>query len=393
MPDSLFASLTSMLDKRHMGEIAVSLGEPEPSVSRGMQASIAAILSSVVDTAGNPSEVQQLLDHASNTCGDVSWSSVVRAVSDSNSPLIACGLRLLPSLFGSEETTIMTAVSRETGLRSISTSTLMAMAAPMVMSFLSRQAREIGIDGLCRALQQESSDFREALPAGLREMFTAGSTARYTVSPVVAQAVRKEQSNTPWLAALGIAALIPALIWVFNHTRRPGIGEYSSMATGSASRVAPDLGTFVTRKLPNGVELRVPENGVESLLLVFLQDPRRSVNENSRFDFDRLLFNSGSTRLQPASQEQIDNIAAILKAYPKVRMKVDGYTDNIGSPAQNLRLSQGRAEAVVSDLEAKGVSPNRLTAEGYGEKYPIADNSTEEGRARNRRVSMRVTQK
>jgi OOP family OmpA-OmpF porin len=393
MSDSLLASLTSVLDKRHLGEIAVSLGEPEPSIVRGMQASIAAILSSVADKAGNPSEVQQLLDHASNTCGDVSWSMVARAVSDSNSPVIACGLRLLPSLFGSEETTIMNALSRETGLRSISTSTLMAMAAPMVMSFLSRRAREIGIDGLCRALQQESSDLREALPPGLREMFEAGTTGSHTVSPVVAQSVRKESSNTPWLAALGIAALVPAVIWVFNHTRRPAIGEYSSMSTGSASRVAPDLGSFVTRRLPNGVELKAPENGVESQLLAFLQDPRRSVSENARFDFDRLVFDAGSTRLQPASQEQIDNIAAILKAYPDVRMRVEGYTDNVGSSSQNLKLSQGRADAVVSELVEQGIPPDHLAAESYGDQYAIADNSTEEGRARNRRVSMRVTQK
>ena len=97
--------------------------------------------------------------------------------------------------------------------------------------------------------------------------------------------------------------------------------------------------------------------------------------------------------LRPGSQEQLNNIAAILAAYPNVRMKVVGYTDNVGSADQNLQLSRDRANTVVAELIRRGISPDRLVATGYGEQYPIAGNSTEEGRARNRRVSMQVTQK
>jgi K(+)-stimulated pyrophosphate-energized sodium pump len=74
-------------------------------------------------------------------------------------------------------------------------------------------------------------------------------------------------------------------------------------------------------------------------------------------------------------------------------MTVVGYTDNVGSSEQNRQLSQARANAVVVELVRKGTSAERLTAEGYGERDPVAGNSTEEGRAQNRRVSIGVSQK
>jgi outer membrane protein OmpA-like peptidoglycan-associated protein len=73
-------------------------------------------------------------------------------------------------------------------------------------------------------------------------------------------------------------------------------------------------------------------------------------------------------------------------------LDIAGFTDNVGSAAANLRLSQKRAGNVVAQLVNKGVPRDRLTSEGYGEEDPIADNSIEHGRAQNRRVAMRVAQ-
>ena len=74
-------------------------------------------------------------------------------------------------------------------------------------------------------------------------------------------------------------------------------------------------------------------------------------------------------------------------------VKVGGYTDNVGDPAANLKLSQERAQNTMNALAALGVEKVRIEAEGYGEQHPVADNSTDEGRQRNRRIDIRVTKK
>ena len=90
----------------------------------------------------------------------------------------------------------------------------------------------------------------------------------------------------------------------------------------------------------------------------------------------------------PASQPQVDQVLALLQADPSLTLAVEGHTDNTGSAARNRALSQARARAVVAALAAKGIDAARLSAAGFGQDTPIADNATEEGRAKNRRVEL-----
>ena len=99
-----------------------------------------------------------------------------------------------------------------------------------------------------------------------------------------------------------------------------------------------------------------------------------------------ITFEFNKATLKPESFPVLDSIAEILLKNPKIKVEIQGHTDNIGSEKYNLKLSQKRAEAVREYLIFKGVAPERLIAKGYGESKPIADNGTEEGRALNRRV-------
>lgn len=101
-------------------------------------------------------------------------------------------------------------------------------------------------------------------------------------------------------------------------------------------------------------------------------------------------FEHNSAQLTTASREVLDGIAADLKKYPRLRIELQGHTDSSGSDQYNLNLSQQRAESVYAHLLRAGVPVQQLTAKGYGELEPIADNTTAEGRAANRRVVMRV---
>jgi len=99
-------------------------------------------------------------------------------------------------------------------------------------------------------------------------------------------------------------------------------------------------------------------------------------------------FDSGTATIRPDSARVLDDAAAALQLAAGLRVEVAGHTDSSGTPEGNLKLSQERAEAVRGALVARGVPAARLTAKGYGQTVPIADNRTEEGRAKNRRVEL-----
>jgi outer membrane protein OmpA-like peptidoglycan-associated protein len=103
-------------------------------------------------------------------------------------------------------------------------------------------------------------------------------------------------------------------------------------------------------------------------------------------------FKKGKSEIDPACDPTMRYIAKLVKESPGFHVQVDGHTDNVGKPENNRKLSQARAEAVVKYLTGKkGVDPGRLSAKGWGDTQPIADNKTDKGRAKNRRVDFTVT--
>ena len=131
---------------------------------------------------------------------------------------------------------------------------------------------------------------------------------------------------------------------------------------------------------------------MESRLLVFIRNPFNYIDQVRCLDFDRLVFKADSAQLRPQAREQLCNIPAILKAYPYCQIIVEACTDNIGDSQHNLRFSQTRANRVVAELTGLGIALDRLKAQGYGDQCPVTDNSTLEGRAKSRRISVRMIQ-
>lgn len=99
-------------------------------------------------------------------------------------------------------------------------------------------------------------------------------------------------------------------------------------------------------------------------------------------------FDTGKSTIKPESSTIIDQIVQMLNANPGLKISVEGHTDNVGNPKSNKMLSNERAKAVVRAIVAQGIDAKRLSALGHGQDKPIADNRTEEGRAKNRRVEL-----
>lgn len=99
-------------------------------------------------------------------------------------------------------------------------------------------------------------------------------------------------------------------------------------------------------------------------------------------------FDTDRTAIKPDSQPLLAEVVKLLQGNPGLRLTIEGHTDDAGTPAHNQTLSLGRANAVMGQLIAQGIDPARLQARGFGQTRPIADNATEDGKAKNRRVEL-----
>jgi outer membrane protein OmpA-like peptidoglycan-associated protein len=104
-----------------------------------------------------------------------------------------------------------------------------------------------------------------------------------------------------------------------------------------------------------------------------------------------VLFDLNRAELKPAAEQTIARLAEFMSTYENRRVSVEGYTDSTGAESYNQELSERRAEAVRDALVARGISPNRIETQGFGEQYPVASNDTASGRQQNRRVEIVIS--
>jgi outer membrane protein OmpA-like peptidoglycan-associated protein len=172
------------------------------------------------------------------------------------------------------------------------------------------------------------------------------------------------------------------------------VTDLEAKAKAAKAEPAPALASFA-RKLSTGYEVKAAADGIEHDLIDFVEDSKKAVSKDTWFNFDKLTFKTGGAEIDmDKSKIQLENVTEILKAFPKLKLKIGGYTDNTGAADANKKISQQRAEAVKKALVAAGVDAKRLEAEGYGPAHPVcAANDTDECKAKNRRIAVRATEK
>ena len=223
---------------------------------------------------------------------------------------------------------------------------------------------------------QEQKKYSDAIaPAGFISQLTHEERSSFYPGVEVANTQRKKW---PWILLAALLALL--LLFILRSCG-------SQPKSQDQTNMWGDLGAFISKTLPNGATLQLPEFGMETRLIEFIEGPE---NKSIWFSFDRLKFKTNSAELQPESDEQMKNIADILKSYPNIKMQLGGYTDNTGADDYNLKLSQERADTVRQGLIALGAEGNNIDAMGYGSAFPVAPNDTEENRAKNRRIDIRL---
>ena len=411
---NLINQLTNDFRACPLTRMASAIGENATRTQTALRAVLPALLGGLAKKATTPQGANEILDIIQKNNFDSStYANISGAIGtpDGVTKLINTGRPLVELALGDRSNCVTDWLSSFVGISRPSAMSLMSLTLPLVLGAVSRKMSPTGSRTASLRSFLQGQVAMQTAPAGLAAALgqdegrrapmvgTYDTSLRVETMQIgpVGGAYDFEQRGSWWKVALPLLML--GLLGYFFSDRtveKPQVSTLSiaqPLAPTPKTAPAAALGPFVERELANSVRLNVPENGIESKLVAFIQDSSRPVDKDTWFSFDRLEFNTDSATLKPSSEEQLRNIAEILKAYPQVRVKIGGYTDSVGDDVHNLTLSQNRATNTMNEIVNLGIDRARLAAEGYGENLPVADNSTEEGRQRNRRIDIRVTNK
>jgi len=372
---TLTQTVMNALPSDIVSQMAGLLGETPSATTSGITAAVPALLAGALQQNSRGTGAANLLGLVNKaTAGGNPLDKVGSMLSDerSRNAFATQGQGLAKSLLGGNFDGVTKAVTGATKMSANSVSTILAFLAPLVLGAIGRATGPMPTAaGVQSWLSNERGTILRALPDGLGSLFGLGGAASAAAAAVTAPT--QTSRIMPWI----LGAIVLGLLAFFG------------LRTCSVPH-QPGLLPHVTLQLPGGGSIDVGQNSIGYGVAKFLEssDPAPKT-----FLFDNLNFDTASNALTAESRPTVNALIAILKAYPNVRCRIVGYTDNQGDPAANQRLSEGRAQSVKQEFVNGGISADRIATQGMGEANPVADNATEEGRAENRRVEIHILKK
>lgn len=421
MSTTVIETLKGLITPQLLNTVGPAIGLSSDTAGRGLSDMITQYLGALVQQSGDRDIMANIAEMANAVSRDSSGMKDIKGLLAGGIPstmAVLSGNRLMGSLFGVWQASVVHKIAGSLGIKPEASSSLFNFAAPLVLSAISKRLGGGALTGA--ALSGLIGQERGALLGGLGALASGvASTAAAAAAPAAAARVasaapaavaaspayagRDNGLFTSFLWLLLPLAFIGWLAWqkMQEKAAEPpppaAAAEPAAAPQAAAPEPAPAAAAvpegLARIALAGGSEIQGATNGVETQIVNFINDSSATVDKGTWFNFDRLTFETGSTSLTAQSKDQIDNIVAILKAYPAVKIKIGGYTDNVGDPQANLDLSGNRAKAVMEAIVAAGIAADRLEAEGYGDQHPVADNATEDGRAQNRRTAISVRAK
>jgi outer membrane protein OmpA-like peptidoglycan-associated protein len=193
--------------------------------------------------------------------------------------------------------------------------------------------------------------------------------------------------------------------WDGSHSVLEYRENYKQSALEKSGTILYENGGYLTFTLPGDdgsttwCEVHIWNKSMQDLRIIEVAGMKKSMafgpaemkaalDADGRVQLHGILFDLDQATLQPESVKQLQSIVTLMKDYPALKLEVQGHTDDQGADDYNLSLSQHRSESVVAFLGLFGIEKGRLIAKGYGESIPVAPNTTEDGRAQNRRVEL-----
>ncbi|AZB02002.1 DUF937 domain-containing protein [Chryseobacterium joostei] len=422
-----------------VSQAASQFGESESGISKAIGGLLPAVVGGLANNADNPGVVDAITKASSSgILGNLLGGS-------SSNPIITT---LLSSLFGDKVGGLVNSIASFSGISNNSAGSLLNLVTGATVGTVGKYAADnnLGASGISSLLNDQKGIISSLLPAGLslasfglgaenwfgqakETVSSVTSTAKDNIAEGVATArenvnegareIREQFNNNnnnnqgggsiwKWLLPLLLLIAAGYFLWKQCEKKQTTTTMASSTdSTGTSTDTASAASTPATTATPaaktdenidlNGVMLKGYKGGMEDQMIGFLKSGGyKSAADDSAlkdkwYDFDHVNFKMGSsTELEAGSQGQLDNLVAILKAFPDSKVKIGGYTDKTGNEASNVKLSQARADYIKAALAKAGVGGQVLGAEGYGSKFATVDaKATDAERAADRKMSVR----
>jgi outer membrane protein OmpA-like peptidoglycan-associated protein len=404
MSFNILDTVKGYLTPELIGSAASFLGESDSSVGKAISGLVPAALAGITHKAESSGGADAVLGLAKKAFDGGMLSNLAGNFMSGGGGIPEGAPGLLQGILGSNVGGIGNAIAQFAGIKGSSAASLLGSILPLALGLLGKHSSEQGLSGsgLMSLLSSQKSSIMNALPAGLNLSGLLGGTPSAAPRAVVQDHHETPKKSGSWLMPLllGVAA-VALLLYLMK-----GCGAPKEEAVKAVEPVAaPDTAVKFTPpvitkesykvKLADGVEIDAYKGGIEDMLVTCLNDAACVGSKDKWYDFDNINFEVGSAKLTAESNAQVANIAAILKAYPKAKIKIGGYTDKTGDAAANKKLSQNRADAVMEAIKAAGGAAGQLIgAEGYGAEFAkVAADASDEERKTDRHISVSLREK
>jgi OmpA-OmpF porin, OOP family len=391
---NLLDLVKGQLTETIMGKAAAFLDEDAGATQKAMQLILPSVLGGMANQAASPEGAESLLKtfNASKLDGNLLDSlGLLLGGGSATQGLLSAGQSIIGSLFGDKVGGIANWFSAFAGIKNGTASGLMNIAAPILVSAIQKHlGGNVTASSLVSLLGTQLPFLRSAgFPTGLANVL--GLNKLNLTPPSVSTAKTSEIETgfgkiLPWLLLLGVAAA-SLLAWK-TCNKTPEVVTVTEKQV--AVPVVVDTVVQRTLKLPNG-EMVVKSGSFLDQLYTEIVDA--VLHPTKAMAFDNINFATNSAEITEESKAQLDDLVKIMQGFPKVDIRVEGHTDNVGKAAANKTLSEARAVSVKRYLSSHGIDEKRIATAGFGSEKPVADNATAEGKAKNRRIEAFVVRK
>lgn len=411
-----------------VSQTASQYGESESGITKAIGGLLPAIVGGLANNSDNPLVLDAIMNSSSpqileNPAGNSSNNSSIASV--------------LTQIFGDKLNGLINSVATYAGISNNSSSSLLYLVTGATVGTIGKYAADNNLDkaGISGLLNDQKGIVATLLPAGLSfaSLSMGDWDARYKfdndkdkinmpaqeepkVEVTRSTAMNgtfpdrnKDKDGSIWKWLLPLLLLIAAAYFIWRQCEQKEtttitmVTDSGEVVTDTATTTVNDNAAGVAATQTdedidlNGTPLKGYKGGMEDRMIAFLKSDgyKNAQNDdalkNTWFNFDHVNFKMGSAdQLEAGSEGQLQNLVAILKAYPDVKVKIGGYTDKTGDEAQNQKLSDDRAKFIRSWLDQRGVGSQITGADGYGSEFATVDASASDAeRTIDRKMAVR----